>query len=66
MKIYMNIYSVYTERSLGTYVSSYVCAHVWMHACARSVHSSVRARASGGSGGAIRARDLQMCVTVYT
>jgi hypothetical protein len=33
---------MYTERSLGTYVSTYVCAHVWMNACARSTHSSVR------------------------
>ncbi len=47
-----------------------------MYACARSVHPSVRVRtrlcmsavsvrASAGSGGAIRARDLQMCVTMY-
>ncbi len=70
------MYAIYTERSPGTYVSTYVCAHVWMHACARSVHSSVRVRArvcvsavrvraSGGSGGATRARDLQMCVTMH-
>ena len=36
---------MHTERSLGTYVSTYVCAHVWMHACARSTHPSVRVRA---------------------
>ena len=40
----MYVCSIYTERSLGTYVSTYVCAHVWMYACARSVHSSVRVR----------------------
>ncbi len=33
---------IYTERSLGTYISTYVCAHVWMYACARSMHFSVR------------------------
>ncbi len=32
------------DRSPGTFVSTYVCAHVWMHACARGVHSSVRVR----------------------
>ena len=36
---------MYTERSLGTYVSTYACAHVWTSACARSMHSSVRVRA---------------------
>ncbi len=43
--IYIYVYAIYTERSLGTYVSTHVCAHVWMYACARSVHSSVCARA---------------------
>ena len=38
----MCVYAIYTERSLGTYVSTYACAHVWTSACARSVHSSVR------------------------
>ena len=67
--IYICVNAIYTERSLGTYVSTYACAHVWMYACARSVHSSVRVRtrlcmsavsvrASGGSGGANRGCDL--------
>ena len=42
--IYICVNAIYTERSLGTYVSTYACAHVWMYACARSVHSSVRVR----------------------
>ncbi len=44
MDICIYVCSIYTERSLGTYVSTYLCAHVWMYACARSVHSSVRVR----------------------
>jgi hypothetical protein len=43
--VYIDIYSIYTERSLGTYVSTYACAHVWTSACARSMHSRVRAGA---------------------
>ncbi len=42
--IYIYVYSIYTERSLGAYVSTYVFAHLCMYACARSVHSSVRVR----------------------
>ena len=41
--IYIYIY-IYRERSLGTNVSTYVCAHLCMYACARSVHSIVRVR----------------------
>ena len=50
-------------------LSTCVCAHVWMHACARSMRFSVRVRArfcmsaracgaSGGSGGATRPCDV--------
>jgi hypothetical protein len=55
------------------YAHTYVCGHVYVRAhvhayvCACRSHASVCARVSarGGSGGALRARDLQMCVTTH-
>jgi hypothetical protein len=34
---------IYIQILICTYISTYECAHVWMYACARSMHFSVRA-----------------------